>query len=217
MTVIAEDSARAGSGADWVRGAGTGVGPAPRYFGSSQRDEGFRAGAPIDTLVNNAGLERLTPVAATDDATAAIFERILDVNVKGSYWLPGGAAEDQGWRRIISLRRSGARAPKREFSAYCVEAPVIAWCAPWPKSLVVGKSPSMRYAPAGRTEVLDAFAQDHVRALPSSRGRLAGGHRRRTGAGRLMTPADIAGPIFLASPLAANITSRAINIDRGEG
>lgn len=38
----------------------------------------------IDVLINNAGLERLTPIAEADDDVESMFRRIIEVNVLGT-------------------------------------------------------------------------------------------------------------------------------------
>ena len=41
--------------------------------------------AQIDVLVNNAGLERLTPVDGPSPETETIFRRIVDINISGTF------------------------------------------------------------------------------------------------------------------------------------
>lgn len=221
VTVIAEDSAIEQAAGQ----IGSGV---PGRVSALRLDisdrasvmKAFGAGAPIDTLVNNAGLERLTPVAATDDATAAIFERILDVNVKGSYWVTQAALpkiKDGG--RIIFTSSIWGKSAEAEFSAYCAS-----------KHAVIGLVRTLAKELGRRKITVNAVCPGWVRTESSMRSlKTMSEHCHRPEADLLadivggqvldglMTPADIAGPyLFLASPLAANITGQAINIDRGE-
>lgn len=182
--------------------------------------EAFRRVPPIDVLINNAGLERLTPAAATDAETAAVFERIIDVNVKGSYWVTQAALphiKDGG--RVIFTSSIWGKSAEAEFSAYCAS-----------KHAVIGLMRALAKELGPRGITVNAVCPGWVKTESSMRslktmaehsGRpeaevLAGiiGGQALDG---LMTPADIVGPyLFLASPLAANITGQALSVDRGE-
>ena len=180
----------------------------------------FEGAEPIDVLINNAGLERLTPVAATDDATAATFERIIDVNVKGSYWVTQAALPAiRNGGRIIFTSSIWGKSTEAEFSAYCAS-----------KHAVIGLTRTLAKELGPRGITVNAVCPGWVRTESSMRSlKTMSEHSGRPEAellaeiiggqvlDGLMAPADIAGPyLFLASPLAANITGQALNIDRGE-
>ena len=52
----------------------------------------------VDVLINNAGLERMTPLAATGPDHDALFRRIIEINVVGTAIVTG---------RIVAAMRSG--------------------------------------------------------------------------------------------------------------
>ncbi|MFC2967651.1 SDR family NAD(P)-dependent oxidoreductase [Acidimangrovimonas pyrenivorans] len=175
--------------------------------------------AALDVLVNNAGLERPTPLTGGAEAVEN-FDRVIDINVKGT---------ENVTRALISRIRDGGRiiltssiwgkTAVAEFSAYVASKHAnIGLMRAWSKEL----------GPRGIT--VNAVCPGWVRtdaAMASLRAMAA-----RTGQpeqalldeiiagqslGGLMQPADMAGLyLYLASDAAANITGQAINIDRGE-
>ena len=221
LTAIAEDAAIDRAAAE----IGSGV---PGRIAALRIDITDRAGLlaafadipPIDVLINNAGLERLTPVGATDNATAAVFEKIIDVNVKGSYWVTQAALPRmRNGGRIVFTSSIWGKSVEAEFSAYCAS-----------KHAVIGLTRTLARELGPRGITVNAVCPGWVRTESSMRslktmsehsGRAESDLLAEIIAGQvldgLMTPADIAGPyLFLASPLAANITGQALNIDRGE-
>ena len=74
----------------------------------------------IDVLVNNAGLERPTPIASRDSVIIADFERIISINVLGTFYVSHAAIPKipKGGSIIITSSIWGKTAVA-EFSAYC--------------------------------------------------------------------------------------------------
>lgn len=174
----------------------------------------------IDVLINNAGLERLTPLDDTSDETAAIFSRILHVNVTGTYLVTRAALPKMGQGgRIISTSSVWGRVGEPLFGAYVAS-----------KHAVIGLTKSWAKELGPRGINVNAVAPGWVRtdsALRSlkfmaERGSVAEeALLERILAGQalpgLMQPSDMAGVyMFLASPYAANITGQTIGADRGE-
>jgi len=174
----------------------------------------------LDVLVNNAGLERITPILEPGDEVEATFRRIIEINVIGTYYVtrevvktmaPGG--------RIVITASVWGRTAEGEFSAYCSSKhanigfmrsiadelgprgiAVNAVCPGWVKTDAAMLSLSKIAKREGRGE------QDCLDEITS--------HQALPG---LMEPDDMATTyLFLASQQAANITGQTLNVDRGE-
>ncbi len=174
----------------------------------------------IDVLVNNAGLELITPITDLSPQVAAAFDRIVQTNVLGTYNVTRAAVAKMapGGRIVITASMWGKTAVP-EFSAYCASkhanlgfmrslakelAPrgisVNAVCPGWVRTAASMRSLSMMAKRTGRDErdllreIIDAQAFDG-----------------------LMEPEDMVPTyLFLASTAAANITGQAVTVDRGE-
>ncbi len=73
----------------------------------------------IDVLVNNAGLERITPIADPDDRVEDTFARIIDINVNGTFLVTRHALPKMArGGRIILTGSIWSRTAVPEFSAY---------------------------------------------------------------------------------------------------
>ncbi|MEZ5925930.1 MAG: SDR family NAD(P)-dependent oxidoreductase [Hyphomicrobiaceae bacterium] len=174
----------------------------------------------IDVLVNNAGLELMTPIDEPGEEVEKTFDRIIDINVKGTYYVTRDALtvmQDGG--RIIITSSVWGKSPAPGFSAYATSKHanigfmrtlarelgprgirVNAICPGWVETRAAMRSMKRIAVAEGRTE--DAILSDIV-----------GGQALQG----LMQPDDVASLyLYLASPMAANITGQAINVDRGE-
>jgi 3-hydroxybutyrate dehydrogenase len=175
---------------------------------------------PLDILVNNAGLELITPILEPGEEVERRFERIIRINVVGTYYVTREAVPAmQAGGRIILTASIWGKTAAAEFSAYCASKhanigfmrvlakelgprgiTVNAVCPGWVKTRAALRSLSEMARRAGREEQ-DMLAE--VMAAQSLDG--------------LMEPADIADIyLFLASEQARNITGQAYNVDRGE-
>jgi NAD(P)-dependent dehydrogenase (short-subunit alcohol dehydrogenase family) len=176
--------------------------------------------ARIDVLVNNAGLERLTPLDDMSDEVAAVFRRILDINVTGTYLVTRAALPKMlAGGRIISTSSVWGRVGEPLFGAYVAS-----------KHAIIGLTKSWAKELGPRGINVNAIAPGWVKTEASLRSlRLMAAHRKIEEADLLdeilagqalpglMEPADIAGAyMFLASPYAANITGQTFCADRGE-
>ena len=175
----------------------------------------------IDVLVNNAGLERLTPVEDASAETLATFRRIVDVNVVGTgivtthvlARMPDGA-------RIVNTASVWGRVAEPLFGAYVASKhAIIGLTKTWAKELG-GRGIRVNAVAPGwvRTE----SSVRSARALAARSGRSEGAVIDDVGAGQalpggLMEPDDVVGAyLYLASDLSANVTGQTLGVDRGE-
>lgn len=174
----------------------------------------------IDVLVNNAGLERITPLTGGDDGVEETFRRITDINVNGLFHVTRHAAPkipDGGC--VIVTASIWSRTAVAEFAAYVGSkhanlgftrvmakelgargVRVNAVCPGWVRTEAAMLSLAEMSRRTGREEaaLLDEITGAQV--LPG-----------------LLEPGDMAAAyLFLASDGARDITGQAIMVDRGE-
>ena len=174
----------------------------------------------LDVLVNNAGLELITPMLEPGDEVERTFERIIQINVVGTYYVTREAVKSmQAGARIILTASVWGRSAAAEFGAYVTSKHanigfmrvlakelgplginVNAVCPGWVKTRAALRSLGEMSRRADRTE---QDMLDDILAAQSLDG--------------LMEPEDVVDLyLFLASGHARNITGQAYNIDRGE-
>jgi 3-hydroxybutyrate dehydrogenase len=187
---------------------------------ADQVTEALSALSRIDIVINNAGLERLTPIAEGGQEVEAMFRRIIEVNVIGTQIVT---------RRAIKLMRQGGsiintasvwgRVTEPLFGAYVAS-----------KHAVIGLTKTWAKELGARGIRVNAVCPGWVRTESSMRSLAHMAKRRQVGEeellgeivgkqafGGLMEPADVAALyLFLASDLAQDITGQSIGIDRGE-
>ena len=174
----------------------------------------------IDVLVNNAGLELRTPVLHPGDEIDETFERIVGINVVGTWNVTRAALPRmQAGSSIVVTASVWGKTGAAEFAAYVASKHanigfmrvlarelgprgirVNAVCPGWVRTRAAMRSLAEVSAREGRSE--DAMLDDilSAQALPG-----------------LMEPADVASLyLFLASDAARDITGQAVNVDRGE-
>ena len=174
----------------------------------------------VHVLINNAGLERMTPLDEATDEAETVFRRIVDINIVGTYLATRAAVRrmaDGG--AIVNTASVWSRSSEAGFSAYVASKHatigltktwakelgprgirVNAVCPGWVRTAASMLSLKRMSERSGRTEaaILDQVLQGQI--IPG-----------------LMEPDDIAGPyLFLASDLALSITGQSLGIDRGE-
>lgn len=174
----------------------------------------------VDVLVNNAGLELITPILDGSRETEAAFRRIVDINVLGTYYVTRAIAPAMSsGGRIIFTASIWSRVSVAEFSAYCAS-----------KHATLGFMRSMAIELAPRGIRVNAVCPGWVRTEASLRS-LHDMSRRSNRPEHvllreivsnqvfdgLMEPGDVA-PfyLYLASDAAANMTGQALMADRGE-
>lgn len=180
----------------------------------------FAALPGLDVLVNNAGLERITPMMQAGDEVEKTFERIIQINVVGTYYVTREALRLMGPGSSILITSSvWGKSAAADFAAYVASKHanigfmrvlakelgpkgirVNAVCPGWVRTRAALRSLHEVSAMAGMEEdaMLDGILS--AQALPG-----------------LMEPGDVASTyLFLASEHAANVTGQAWNVDRGE-
>jgi NAD(P)-dependent dehydrogenase (short-subunit alcohol dehydrogenase family) len=174
----------------------------------------------LDVLINNAGLELVTPMLEPGGEVEQTFARIIEINVIGTYYvtrealprMPSGAS-------IVITSSIWGKTGAADFAAYVTSKHanigfmrvlarelgprgirVNAVCPGWVRTRAALRSLANMSAKAGIKED-DVLGQIlAAQALPG-----------------LMQPEDVASLyLFLASDLARNITGQAVNVDRGE-
>ena len=174
----------------------------------------------IDILINNAGLERLTPLTDTTAAATETFRRIIDINITGTYLVTRAAlSKIPAGGRIISTSSVWGRVGEPLFGAYAASKhAIIGLTKCWAKELGPRGINVNAVAPGwvktesslrslARMAELQCISEDRLledilagQALPG-----------------LMEPHDMAGVyMFLASSYAANITGQTLGADRGD-
>ncbi|MEE8273435.1 MAG: SDR family oxidoreductase, partial [Alphaproteobacteria bacterium] len=170
--------------------------------------------------VNNAGLERITPILEPGEEVEATFRRIIEINVLGTYYVTREAVKTmEAGARIVITASVWGKTGAAGFSAYATSKHanigfmrvladelgprgicVNAVCPGWVRTDASMLSLSKIAAREGRSE------DDCLAEIVGTQA-----------IGGLMEPDDVASTyLFLASDEAANITGQALSIDRGE-
>ncbi|WP_323786449.1 SDR family oxidoreductase [Thalassovita sp.] len=174
----------------------------------------------VDVLVNNAGLERPTPLTGANPAGNTTFERIIAINITGTQNVTDTLVTripDGG--RIILTASIWARTAVPGFSAYVSSKhALIGLARTWAQELGPRGICVNAVCPGW---VKTGPAMNSLRELAESSGRSEAEVQAEIMSAQaidgLMEPCDMAEAyMFLASSGGANITGQAINVDRGE-
>jgi 3-hydroxybutyrate dehydrogenase len=163
----------------------------------------------IDVLVNNAAVTVMTPFDDTNDETARLFRRTLEVNVAGLYWVTQALAPCMpSGGRIIFTSSYWGKTAGGGYSAYVAS-----------KHGVIGlvRTLAIELGPRGisvNAVCPHSIATENSLTAPKEAiERATAPMVLRRG---LIPPEDIAGIyLFLASPAASEITGQALSVDRG--
>lgn len=173
----------------------------------------------IDVLINNAGLEFITPILETGKKVEETFRRITEINIMGTYYVTRDAVKLMPAGSSIVITASiWSKTAVAGFGAYCAskhanlgfmrslaqelgpqDITVNAICPGLTKTIPAMRSIKEEAERSDRTEqqVLDELLE--VQALPG-----------------VMEPEDLASSfLFLASEYARNISGQSLHVDRG--
>lgn len=174
----------------------------------------------IHVLVNNAGLERLTPVDEISEEAEAVFRRVVEINVVGTYLATRSAVRSMPrGGAIVNTASVWSRSSEEGFSAYVASKhATIGLTKTWAKEL---GPRGIRVNAVCPGWVRTAASMLSLRRMSERSGRPEQAILDQVLAGQiiggLMEPDDVAGPyLFLASDLAINITGQSLGVDRGE-
>ncbi len=166
---------------------------------------------PIDVLVNNAGIGTRTPVAGPRDDVDAAFERVIDINLTGHFFVtraalpaiaPGG--------RIIFTASVWGKAAGAEYAAYCAS-----------KHGIIGMMRALAHELGPRGITVNAICPGTIRTELNEK-EITEKARNLILASMVINrgwiePDELANLyVFLASPAAKDITGQAYNYDRGQ-
>lgn len=174
----------------------------------------------LDVLVNNAGVELLTPISDPQDDVDSRFRRVVEVNIIGTWNVTRAARPLMGeGARIIVTSSIWGKVGEPGFAAYSASKHAL---------LGVVRTLAGELGPCGisvnavcpgwvRTEA----SMRSLHAMAADSGQNADALLQQTLAGQalsgLMEPDDMADTyLFLASDAARNITGQAVTVDRGE-
>ncbi len=176
-------------------------------------------GAPVQVLVNNAGLAGSAPLQRSDDAMLA---ELLAVNLAAPFALtralvPGMLRAGSG--RVISIASTAALKGYAYTAAYSASK---AGLLGWTRALAVelaAKAITVNAVCPGFTDT--AIVDRATAQIANTTGRSPEDARKTLAKfspqGRLRSPAEVADLVaYLASPAAAGITGQALAIDGGE-
>jgi 3-hydroxybutyrate dehydrogenase len=176
--------------------------------------------AHIDVLINNAGLERLTPLGEGGADVEAMFRRIIEINVIGTQIVTRRAlARMTAGGAIINTASIWGRVAEPLFGAYVASKHAVigltktwakelgprgirvnAVCPGWVRTQASMLSLKLMAERRGETEDNLLASITGAQALPG-----------------LMEPEDMADAyMFLASSRARNVTGQSLGVDRGE-
>jgi NAD(P)-dependent dehydrogenase (short-subunit alcohol dehydrogenase family) len=174
----------------------------------------------IDILINNAGLERLTPIAEGGEEVEAMFRRIIEVNVIGTQLVTRRAIKAMGQGgAIINTASVWGRVAEPLFGAYVAS-----------KHALIGLTKTWAHELGTKGIRVNAVCPGWVKTESSLRSLVQMAKRRQVreedllaqivgkqAFAGLMEPSDVAALyLFLASDMAENITGQSIGVDRGE-
>jgi NAD(P)-dependent dehydrogenase (short-subunit alcohol dehydrogenase family) len=177
-----------------------------------------RAGA-VDILVNNAGQAASASFARTD---AALWQRMLDVNLTGAYHCIQAAAPgmlEGGWGRIVNVASTAGLTGYRYVAAYCAAKHGLVGLTRALALELASKGVTVNAVCPGYTET--DIVQDAVANIVRKTGRSAEQARAELAAanpqGRLVRPEEVAHAVaMLCMPDAAALNGQAIAVAGGE-
>jgi NAD(P)-dependent dehydrogenase (short-subunit alcohol dehydrogenase family) len=174
----------------------------------------------LDVLVANAGLERMTPIDAPGAEAEALWRRIIEINVLGTYYCAREAVARMGrGGRIVITASIWSKTAVGFFSAYCASKHA---------NLGFMRSLAQELGPQGiavnavcpgwiRTGPALQSLTDEARRRGLSESAMAEEILSRQAFPGMLEPEDLIDAyLFLSSEAARNITGQSLHVDRGE-
>lgn len=175
------------------------------------RDEIHAELGRIDILVNNAGVLIRKPFTSFDEAE---YDRIMDVNVKGTFFTAQLAAErmlEQDGGSIINISSVSGILGAAETVAYCASKGAIRLMT-YALADELGPEIRVNAIHPGAVETMQAKVDSEVIGSAESQDRL-----NRIPAGRFGVAGDIAdAALYLASDRASYVTGASLVVDGGD-
>lgn len=168
------------------------------------------AGMTADVLLNNAGMEEVRPAVDVDEA---LWDRILDTNLKGAFFVARGFAE-----RLFAAGRGGTVVTTCSLTSAVGVPTAVPYTSSKAGLLGMTRALSTEWSPRGirvngigpgyfRTELTEPFYRD-PHWQEAMRGKIP--------MGRFGELADLVGAaLFLASDAAAYVTGQVLYVDGG--
>jgi 3-hydroxybutyrate dehydrogenase len=174
----------------------------------------------IDVLINNAGLERLTPIGDGGEEVEVTFRRIIEINIIGTEIVTRRALTRMGaGGSIINTASIWGRVAEPLFGAYVASKhAIIGLTKTWAKELGPRGIRVNAVCPGWvRTEASMRSLKLMAKRQQSSEDDLLASIVGGQALPGLMEPEDMAETyLFLASGRARNITGQSLGVDRGE-
>lgn len=172
----------------------------------------------IDCLVNSAGVNRPAPVC---EVTESDWDMMLDVNLKGAFLLSREVAKPMIKQKSGRLVHIGSTA------SHTAAPGIVPYAASKHGLIGLVRGMACDLSPHGimvnavcpgntETEMLERVLEQRAQAQGKTLVELKNDLARKTPAGRIGTPQDIAGAVlFLTSADAAYITGQMLTVDGG--
>jgi NAD(P)-dependent dehydrogenase (short-subunit alcohol dehydrogenase family) len=174
----------------------------------------------IDVLINNAGLELLTPIADGGDEVEEAFRRIIEINIIGTQIVTRRALPKMSsGNSIINTASIWGRVAEPLFGAYVASKhAIIGLTKTWAKELGPRGIRVNAVCPGWvRTDASMRSVKSMARRRNASEQELLATIVGGQALPGLMEPEDVAETyMFLASDAARNITGQSLGVDRGE-
>ncbi len=169
-------------------------------------DRAYTVAGNIDILVNNAGIAPV--VERSLDVTESLFDKTLDVNLKGPFRLSaliGSRMVENGKGVIINVTSTGAINPEPEFSVYASAKGALN---------IITKAHALEYGPNVRvnaimagpfwTDISKSWREEFDKNIDSAAGRIGRAHEVVTTA------------LYLASDHSSYTTGAVLTVDGGQ-
>lgn len=180
----------------------------------------FESISKLDVLVNNAGIERVTPLSEIGKEVETDFGAVVDVNLLGTYYVTReaiGLMPDGG--KIVFTASTWSKTAFAQMSGYCAS-----------KHAVLGFARALAYELGPRRINVNCICPGWVKTDQSFKSVIEVAKRtgrsledvseellKKQAIGGMLEPEDmINGYLFLASELARDITGHSLHVDRGE-